>query len=129
MRDATAGAPISGLKWTHKSLRAVAAELVRQGYEVSAPTVSRLLRERKYSLRVNHKRLAGMQSPGRNEPFQYIAQQRKAFLRRGHPRISVDSKQKEVIGRFKKPGQQWRHAPHDVARYDFPSTAGGKAIP
>lgn len=129
MRDATAGDPISGLKWTHKSLRAVAGELIRQGYAVSAPTVSRLLRERKYSLRVNHKRLAGKQSPGRDEQFQYIARQRKAFLRRGHPVISVDAKKKELIGRFKNPGQQWRQAPHDVLMYDFPSTAVGKAIP
>jgi DDE family transposase len=129
MRDATAGDPISGLKWTHKSLRAVAGELVRQGYEVSAPTVSRLLRDRKYSLRVNHKRLAGKQSPGRDEQFQYIARQRKAFLRRGHPVISVDTKKKELIGRCKNPGLEWRQAPHDVYMYDFPSTAVGKAIP
>jgi Rhodopirellula transposase DDE domain len=129
MHDATAGDPISGCKWTPESLRAVAGELVRQGYEVSAPTVGRLLRDRKYSLRVNHKRLAGKQSPGRDEQFQYIARQRKAFLRRGHPVLSVDTKKKELVGRFKNPGQQWRQAPHDVAMYDFPSTAVGKAIP
>jgi len=129
MGDATAGDPLSGLKWTHKSLRAVAHELGRQGYEVSAPTVSRLLREQKYSLRVNHKRLAGKQSPGRDEQFQYIVRQRKGFLRRGRPVISVDTKKKELIGRFKNPDRQWRRAPHEVHMYDFPSTAVGKAIP
>jgi Rhodopirellula transposase DDE domain len=129
MHDATAGDPISGLKWTHKSLRAVEGELAGQGYEVSAPTISRLLRLRKYSLRVNHKRLAGKQSPGRDEQFRYIARQRKAFLRDGRPVISVDAKKKELIGRFKNPGHQWRRAPHEVQMYDFPSTASGKAIP
>ena len=129
MSDATAGDPISGLKWTHKSLRAVARELGRQGYEVSAPTVSRLLRDQKYSLRVNYKRLAGKPSSGRDEQFQYLARQRKAFLRRGRPVISVDTKKKEWIGRFKNPGRQWRRAPHEVHMYDFPGTAVGKAIP
>ena len=91
MCDATAGDPISGLKWTHKSLRAVERELAGRGYEVSAPTISRLLQVRKYSLRVNHKRLAGKQSLGRDEQFRYIARQRKAFLRHGRPVISVDA--------------------------------------
>lgn len=129
MREARAGDPISGLKWTHKSWRAVARELVRWGYEVSAPPVSRLLRERKYSLRVNHTRLAGKHSPGRDEQCQSIARQRNAFLRRGRPVISVDTKKKELIGRFKNPGRQWRRAPHEVQMYDFPSPAAGKALP
>ena len=59
MRDATAGDPITGLKWTHKSLRAVARELTRTGYPISAPTVGRLLAARHYALRVNRKKLAG----------------------------------------------------------------------
>jgi Rhodopirellula transposase DDE domain len=129
MGDTTAGDPISGLKWTHKSLRVLEGELARGGYVVSAPTISRLLQSRAYSLRVNHKRLAGKQSPGRDEQFQYIAQRRKAFLRRGWPVISVDTKKKELIGLFKNPGHQWRRAPHEVLIYDFPSTAVGKAIP
>jgi len=129
MCDATAGDPISGLKWTHKSLRAVERELAGRGYEVSAPTISRLLQVRKYSLRVNHKRLAGKQSLGRDEQFRYIARQRKAFLRHGRPVISVDAKKKELIGQFKNPGRQWRRAPHEVQMYDFPHTAIGKAIP
>ena len=97
MRDTTAGDPISGLKWTHKSLRALARELARRGYAVSAPTISRLLQLRAYSLRVNQKPLAGKQSPGRDEQFQYIARRRKAFLRRGWPVLSVDTKKKELI--------------------------------
>ena len=129
MGDATAGDPLSGLKWTHKSLRTLERELARRGYGVSAPTISRLLPLRAYSLRVNHKRLAGKQSPGREEQFQYLAQRRKAFLRRGGPVISVDTKKKELIGLFKTPGHQWRRMPHEVLIYDFPSTAVGKAIP
>jgi hypothetical protein len=129
MHDATAGDPASGLKWTRKSLRALERELVRRGYATSAPTTSRLLQVRAYSLRVNHRRLAGKQSPGRDEQFPYIAQRRKASLRRGWPVISVDTKKKELIGLFKNPGHQWRRAPREALISDFPGDARGKAIP
>ena len=129
MRDATAGDPVSGLKWTHKSLRCVAQHLQQQGYAISAPTVARVLCERDYALRVNRKKLAGKQSPGRDQQFLYIAQQRAGFLRQQRPVVSVDTKKKELIGRFKHPGRQWRRAPHEVLMYDFPSDAAGRAIP
>ncbi len=129
MRDATAGDPISGLKWTHKSLRTVARELGRQGLSVSAPTVARLLRESDYALRVNRKKLAGKQSPGRDEQFLYIAERRAACLQHKRPVISVDTKKRELVGRFKQPGRQWRRTAHDVLIYDFRSAASGVAIP
>jgi hypothetical protein len=129
MRDATAGDPISGLKWTHKSLRTVARELGRQGYTISAPTVARLLREGDYALRVNRKKLAGKQAPGRDQQFLYIAELRAAFLEQQRPVLSVDTKKKELIGCFKQPGQQWRRAAHEVLMYDFRSDALGRATP
>jgi Rhodopirellula transposase DDE domain len=129
MRDATAGDPITGLKWTHQSLRAVAWELERQGYAISAPRVARLLRARDYSFSVNRKRLAGKQAPGRDEQFLYLAQQRAASLRQRRPVISVATKKKELIGNFKQPGRQWRQSAHEVWMYDFPSDAIGIAIP
>ncbi len=129
MFDATAGDPLSGLLWTHKSLRKIQRALRAKGYPLSQTTISRLLRERKYSMRVNCKRLAGKQSPGRDEQFKYIAQCRRAFLRRKAPVISVDTKKKELIGNFKQAGREWRQSPRAVKIYDFPSQAQGKAIP
>lgn len=129
MKDATAGDPVTGLKWTHKSLRAIGRELAREGYCISAPTVARLLRERDYALRVNRKKLAGKQSPGRDQQFLYIAEQRAAFLKRQCPVISVDTKKRELVGRFRQTGEQWRRAPHEVLIYDFRSAAQGVAIP
>ncbi len=129
MVDATAGDPLSGLLWTHKSLRKIQHALRTRGYRLSPTTISRLLRERNYSMRVNAKRLAGKQSPGRDEQFKYIAQSRRAFLRRKSPVISVDTKKKELVGNFKQAGRQWRQSPHAVNIYDFPSQAVGKAIP
>jgi len=129
MRDATAGDPISGLKWTHKSLRTVARALRRQGYTISAPPAARLLREGDYALRVNRKKLAGKQAPGRDQQFLYIAELRAAFLEQQRPVISVDTKQKELSGCFKPPGHQWRRAAHEVLMYDFRSDALRRATP
>jgi hypothetical protein len=130
MEDATAGDPVSGLKWTHKSLRKISAELERRGRAASAPTVARLLRAQGYSQRVNHKRRAGKrQSPWRDEQFGYIARQRVAHTRRREPVISVDTKKKELIGEFRASGAEWRQKRRDVLMYDFPGDARGKAIP
>src|SRR5207253_9040725 len=41
--DATAGDPVSGLRWTHKTTRKLAAALRRQGFLVSHTTIARLL--------------------------------------------------------------------------------------
>jgi hypothetical protein len=129
MRDATAGDPISGLKWTHKSLRKICRVLRRQRYAISPPTVSRLLRQAGYSLRVNRKRVAGRQSPNRDAQFAYIARRRREFLKQGRPVISVDTKKRELVGNFKNPGRAWGQQARDVNMYDFRSDALGIAIP
>lgn len=129
LADETAGDPMTGLKWTHKSLPKIQEVLEAQGYQVSPPTIRRLLRERRYSLRVNHKCEASKQSPGRDAQFAYIARWRKAYLRRKWPVISVDTKKVELIGNFKQAGCEWRQAPRRVNLYDFPTMAEGKAIP
>ena len=59
VQDATAGDPISGLRWMHKTTRNVAEDLQRHGIHLSHVTVGRLLRACRYSLRTNRKRLHG----------------------------------------------------------------------
>lgn len=129
MRDATAGTPVSDLKWTHKSLRKISRALRRRGYRVSPWVVQRLLRARRYSLRVNQKCLAGPHTPERDRQFRYLRRKEKTFLKQNWPVISVDSKKKELIGKFKQPGQAWVHKPRRVNEHDFPKDALGKAIP
>ena len=127
--DATAGDPVSGLRWTHKTLRRLAEELQRRGFAVSRTTVGRLLRDQKFSLRTNRKRLARTQEPERDQQFRYIARQRRRFQSQGNPAISIDTKKKELIGLFKNQGRTWRQEPIDVLDHDFPSAALGRAIP
>lgn len=129
MADETAGSPITKLLWTHKSLSTIQQALGVQGFCLSRPTIRRLLVERDYSLRVNHKCEASKQSVGRDEQFAYIARWRKAFLRRKLPVISVDTKKVELVGNFKQTGCEWRLQSRRVHIYDFPKMAAGKAIP
>lgn len=128
MVEETAGDPMSALKWTHKSLRKIQKALETE-YPISPPTISRLLQERDYSLRVNHKRVAGKQSPHRDQQFRYIVRWRQAFQRHHWPAISVDAKKSELIGNFKHAGTEWRQQRRPVNMYDFPNLAEGKAIP
>ena len=103
MEHHTAGDPITGIKWTRKTTEKISRELRRAHLDVSPKTVARLLKELKFSLRVNHKKLAGHSNPYRNRQFEYIHQMRRRGERGGWPVISIDSKKKEMVGRFKNP--------------------------
>jgi hypothetical protein len=100
VEETTAGDPMSLLKWTAKSTRTIAEELTRRGHAVSAVTVGRCLHDMDYSLQANVKSLEGAQHPDRDAQFRYINAQVKAFLRRGDPVVSVDTKKKELVGAF-----------------------------
>lgn len=129
MRDATAGDPVTGIKWTRKTLRELCRELGRVGYKLSPETVRRLLRELGYALRTNRKRLTKEQDPQRDRQMRYLARKRREFLKAGDPVISIDAKKRELIGNFKQAGRSWRQEPLDVLEFDYPSAADGVAIP
>jgi hypothetical protein len=129
LEDVTAGDPITGLKWTHRSLARLSRALRRRGIKLGETTIARLLRQRGYSLRTDRKCLAGAHDPRRDRQFRYLARMRRQYLARGWPVISVDAKKKEWVGDFKNPGRCWRRRPRDVLDHDFPSWAIGRAIP
>jgi Rhodopirellula transposase DDE domain len=129
LEDATAGDPITGLKWTRKTGRKLSRQLERQGFQVGRTTVRRLVHERGYRQRANRKRLSRKQDPRRDRQMRYIARQQRKFIKAGDPVISVDTKKKELIGLFKNPGRTLRRQPLEVLATDFPSDAEGKAIP
>ena len=63
MAHETAGDPVSGLKWTRRTTAKLADELHGLGIDVCPQTDARLLKAMGYSLRVNHKKLAGASHP------------------------------------------------------------------
>ncbi len=129
LKDSTAGDPISGLKWTRKTIRQLSRELLRKGIRIGRNTVRRLLKGQRYALRVNRKRLTNERDPRRDRQMRYIARLRRAFQKAGKPVISVDAKKRELVGNFKNTGRSWRQQPFDVLETDFLSEAKGKAIP
>jgi hypothetical protein len=135
MQHEVAGDPITGLKWTRKTVDKIAAQLVRLGIHISNNTVAKLLKKMDFSLRVNKKIVAcgartdPRSQAERNEQFNYINKLRDQFAKKGKPVISVDTKKKELIGNFKQPGATWDKVARCVNDHDYPSDALGKATP
>jgi hypothetical protein len=127
----TRGDPESPLRWTTKSTRKLAGELTARGHEISHSVVAKLLRSLGFSLQGTRKTLEGAQHPDRDSQFRYINSMAEDFLAAGDPVISVDTKKKELVGRFARDGREWQPVgrPVEVSTYDFPPSADGKAIP
>ena len=122
----TRGDPESTLRWTCKSLRVLAGELVRKGHDVSYRTVGRLLKHLDYSLQGNRKTLEGAQHADRNAQFEYINAQCKKRIKANNPAVSVDTKKKELVGEYKNGGREYRPKgqPEKVDVHDFKGELG-----
>jgi len=129
MRHDTAGDPVTGLKWSRRTTRKIAAELTAAGIAVSKNTVGRLLKDMDFKLRVNRKQINATKNPDRNQQFLYIDQQRQRTASQGLPIISVDTKKQELMGNFNNTGSKWDRQPILVNDHDFRSDADGMAIP
>src|SRR6266576_2262899 len=84
MEGTTAGDPMSAVKWTRKSTRAVSRIL-----RISHTKAWKMLRRAKYRLRFNRKRLTRRSSPDRNKQFTNINKLKDSFAKRGQPVVSV----------------------------------------
>jgi Rhodopirellula transposase DDE domain len=127
----TRGDPMSPLRWTCKSAARLAEGLRSRGHIVSERTVNRLLHGLGYSLQANRKTIEGKDHPDRDAQFQYINRRVKAFQRQGQPIVSVDTKKKELVGRYRNGGREWqpKGEPEEVKVHDFIDKDLGKAIP
>jgi hypothetical protein len=127
----TRGNPESPLRWTCKSSRELAQALTARGHPVSDDTVGRLLKQQGYRLQRTVKTLKGAQHPDRDAQFRYLNEQAKVHLAEGQPVVSVDTKKKELVGRFAGGGREWQPTgePEQVNVHDFPHPNLGKAIP
>jgi hypothetical protein len=130
----TRGNPMSLLRWTSKSSTKLAADLVRQGFEVSSRSVLRLLHLLGYSLQANAKVTEGAQHRDRDDQFRYLNDIAADFVADGQPVISVDTKKKELLGDYANGGSEWSPAgqPERVQVHDFADRSLGlraKAIP
>lgn len=123
----TAGDPMNSRKWLNCRLQDIQERLGK--HRVSTPVISRLLKAHDYHLRGNHKKICAKQDPERNQQFEHIQAQRQQHEVTGEPKISTDTKKKELIGNFKNSGQIWCQAAEQVNAHDFKQDALGRAVP
>ena len=125
------GDPASDKKWVRCSLRQVCKWLKEEGHPASPTVVGRLLKNMGYSLKANERKQGRSRTnhPERDEQFRYIASRRDSFSSAGLPIISVDTKKKELIGNFRRPGKTWCKKPPEVNEHDYSSQAECLAVP
>jgi hypothetical protein len=128
--DRTAGSPVDERsRWTNRSPAEIAEELADQGFAVCDDTVRRILTEELgLSRRQAVKDEAASAFPQRNEQFEHIAELRRWYERRRWPVISIDTKKKELLGEFFRPGQAYTDGVLHVQDHDF-VTAAQRLVP
>ena len=131
LNETTSGDPMSLMKWTSKSVRKMEEQLSSIGHNISYRTIHRVLQDMGYSLQSNRKSLSRENNPNRDQQFKLINRKVNKFIKEGFPVISVDSKKKELVGKFKNRGKTWRKkgSPILVEDHDYLSRSFGKAVP
>jgi hypothetical protein len=102
------GDPMSPLRCTCKSLRHLANESASMGHKASRTVIGQLLRAGTFSLRGNRKTEEGGDHEDRDAQFLHINECVTAAMAANQPATSVDAKKKELVGKFKNNGQEWR---------------------
>jgi hypothetical protein len=127
LAEFTAGDPMrEGVLWTNLSLRELSRRLIEMGTPASRRTIRRLLKQMKLGRRTARKKKTMGHHPDRNAQFENIARLRKEYEAAGDPIISIDTKKKEQLGNFQRPGQTYTQQTVETFDHDFPSAGEGK---
>jgi len=130
VQEHTAGDPMDAeKKWTYLNQRQIVESLNKQGIEISAPIVKKLLDKHNYVKRKAQKQLATGHTENRNEQFENIERLKQEYKEAGNPIISIDTKKKEYIGNLYRAGKLYTTEAIEVLDHDFPDLADGVIIP
>ena len=119
----------TGVLWTNLSLRELSRRLLELGTPASRRVIRRLLRQLKLGRRTARKKKTMGHHPDRNAQFENIARLRHEYQDAGDPVISIDTKKKELLGNFHRPGQTFTAQTVETFDHDFSSAGQGKLIP
>lgn len=119
----------TGVLWTNLSLRELSRRLLELGTPASRRVIRRLLWQFKLGRRTARKKKAMGHHPDRNAQFENITRLRREYQDVGDPVISIDTKKKELLGNFHRPGQTYSEQTVETFDHDFPSAGQGKLIP
>jgi hypothetical protein len=128
----SAGSPTDpSVLWTDLKPMALAAELLRRGFEVGRNTAAKLLERAGYRRRALRKELiTGAVDPHeRDQQFRQIDALRRQAQAQGIPVLCVDTKKKELVGWLHRPGRCYSTAVQGVYDHDFRHLARGLLVP
>ncbi len=126
----TAGDPVQeGVRWTNLTRAEIAAGLAKEGFRVSVTVVDRLLDQFGMGQRKPQKVKTMQHARHRNAQFEYVAKLKQEYLKTGSPILSMDTKKREIVGDYVRPGRVLSDAPLRGWDHDFPTHSKGVVIP
>jgi hypothetical protein len=115
--------------WTNLSLRELQRRLIEMKTPASRGVIRRLLRQLKVGRRTARKKKSMGHHADRNAQFENITRVRQEYEAVGDPVISIDTKKKELLGNFHRPGPTFTQQTVETFDHDFGSAGEGKLIP
>lgn len=116
--------------WTSRSPREIAAEVQEKGFSACDETVWRVLTEELgLGFRQAEKEEATRQFEFRDEQFEHIGRRRRLYEFLNWPILSIDTKKKESLGNFYRPGRACTNGHVRVLDHDFGTLGSGRLVP
>ena len=115
--------------WLGIKAPAIRKEFVARGHDISLYHVRRLIRESGFRARSFRKDLPMRKVEGRDAQFEKIGMVRRFCTEHGIPVISIDTKKKEIVGNFKRPGSVLCTAAPRAFDHDFATFSRGTIVP
>lgn len=116
-------------QWLDINVAEVRRLMFEKGHEVSYHIVRQLIDAAGLKKRSFAKSLPLSVVEDRNPQFEKIAMTKSACLEAGIPIISIDTKKKEMIGNFKRPGLVYCSSSPKALDHDFATFSSGTIVP
>jgi hypothetical protein len=130
LHDHTAGSPVEPfVVWTDLKPGEIARQITQRGNPVSVHVVEQLLDEFDYCRRKAQKSLPLREHKDRDEQFRNIKTLTREYLEADLPVLSIDTKKRELVGNFYRPGVLLTRETVLTFDHDFPKFASGVVIP
>jgi hypothetical protein len=131
LKDYTAGDPMQDhVLWTNLTPKEIASRLSENhGLHVSVTVIRQLLRKHNYRRRKAQKKQTMKTAQDKNAQFENIARLKAEYQAAGNPIISFDTKKKELLGNYYRPGHLYTRQEVHTYDHDFSSFADGVVIP
>ena len=128
--DYEAGIPTdSQVRWVNLSPAKIQRKMETFGEEISYYLTCSILKELGYRKRRYSKEQSLSEPANRDAQFNKIANLKKAFSEQGLPVLSIDTKQKEMLGNFDRGESYYGKEKRRTFDHDFLSHASGIVVP